>query len=184
MIRPLQLAHDFLAQVLGPDDLAIDATMGNGHDTLFLAQRAGRVLAFDIQNQALEQTAARLRASGLDNAQLILVGHEHVASYAKSAKVAIFNLGYLPSADKSIITQPETTLQALVAICQLLESGGRLAIMVYHGHEGGARERDAVLDFVSQLDQRAFAVSQYRMLNQVNTPPFLIMIEKLKKEEI
>ncbi|WP_029743338.1 tRNA (mnm(5)s(2)U34)-methyltransferase [Streptococcus suis] len=178
--RPIHLSHDFLAEVLTPEDLAVDATMGNGHDTLFLAQRAGKVVAFDIQEQALTTTAEKLEKAGLTNAKLVLTGHENLDQYVEECKAAIFNLGYLPSADKSVITLPATTLQAIEKVLDRLVVGGRLAIMVYYGHEGGALEKDAVLDFISQLDQTVFTAMLYKPLNQVNTPPFLVMVERLK----
>lgn len=181
MKRPLELAHDFLAQVITKDDVVVDATMGNGHDTLFLAKLAKQVYAFDIQEQALEKTSQRLQEAGLSNAELILQGHETVEQFVTEVKAAIFNLGYLPSADKSIITQPQTTLEALEKLCQMLVKGGRIAIMIYYGHEGGDIERDAVLDFVSQLPQQEYTATIYRTLNQINNPPFLVMIEKLER---
>ena len=175
------MAHDFLAQVITPEDIVVDATMGNGHDTLFLAKLAKQVYAFDIQNQALEKTSQRLEEAGLSNVNLILQGHETVDQFVTEVKAAIFNLGYLPSADKSIITQPQTTLEALEKLCQMLVKGGRIAIMIYYGHEGGDIERDAVLDFVSQLPQQEYTATIYRTLNQINNPPFLVMIEKLER---
>ena len=181
MKRPLEMAHDFLAQVITKDDVVVDATMGNGHDTLFLAKLAKQVYAFDIQEQALEKTSQRLQETGLTNVDLILQGHETVDQFVTEVKAAIFNLGYLPSADKSIITQPQTTLEALDKLCQLLVKGGRIAIMIYYGHEGGDIERDAVLDFVSQLPQQEYTATIYRTLNQINNPPFLVMIEKLER---
>lgn len=179
MLRPLHMAHAFLEEVLTDQDVAVDATMGNGHDTLFLAQRAGRVLAFDIQEQALAATSERLAAAGVTNAELILAGHEQVDQYLTSCKAAIFNLGYLPTADKSVITLPATTLLAIQKILDRLECGGRLAIMVYYGHEGGSAEKDAVLELVTQLDQTVYTAMLYQPLNQKNTPPFLVMIERL-----
>ena len=181
MKRPLEMAHDFLAQVITQEDIVVDATMGNGHDTLFLAKLAKQVYAFDIQEQALEKTSQRLQEAGLTNVDLILQGHETVDQYVTEVKAAIFNLGYLPSADKSIITQPQTTLEALEKLCQMLIKGGRIAIMIYYGHEGGDIERDAVLDFVSQLPQQEYTATIYRTLNQINNPPFLVMIEKLER---
>ncbi len=181
MKRPLEMAHDFLAQVITPEDIVVDATMGNGHDTLFLAKLAKQVYAFDIQNQALEKTSQRLEEAGLSNVDLILKGHETVDQFVTEVKAAIFNLGYLPSADKSIITQPQTTLEALEKLCQMLVKCGRIAIMIYYGHEGGDIERDAVLDFVSQLPQQEYTATIYRTLNQINNPPFLVMIEKLER---
>ena len=181
MKRPLEMAHDFLAQVITKEDIVVDATMGNGHDTLFLAKLAKQVYAFDIQEQALEKTSQRLQEAGLTNAELILQGHETVDQFVREVKAAIFNLGYLPSADKSIITQPQTTLEALDKLCHILVKGGRIAIMIYYGHEGGDIERDAVMDFVSHLPQQEYTAAIYRTLNQINNPPFLVMIEKLER---
>ena len=181
MKRPLEMAHDFLAQVITQEDIVVDATMGNGHDTFFLAKLAKQVYAFDIQEQALEKTSQRLQDAGLTNAELILQGHETVDQFVTEVKAAIFNLGYLPSADKSIITQPQTTIEALDKLCQMLVKGGRIAIMIYYGHEGGDIERDAVMDFVSQLPQQEYTATIYRTLNQINNPPFLVMIEKLER---
>ena len=181
MKKPLEMAHDFLAQVITQEDIVVDATMGNGHDTLFLAKLAKQVFAFDIQEQALEKTRQRLLEAGLTNVELILQGHETVDQYVSDVKAAIFNLGYLPSADKSIITQPQTTIEALDKLCQMLVKGGRIAIMIYYGHEGGDIERDAVMDYVSQLPQQEYTATIYRTLNQINNPPFLVMIEKLER---
>lgn len=180
MLRPLHMAHAFLDEILTDQDTALDATMGNGHDTLFLAQRAGKVVAFDIQEQALSATAEKLEKAGLTNAQLVLIGHENLDQYVDECKAAIFNLGYLPSADKSVITLPDTTLEAIQKVLDRLVVGGRLAIMIYYGHEGGSREKDAVLDFVKGLDQTVFTAMLYQPLNQVNTPPFLVMVERMK----
>ena len=181
MKRPLEMAHDFLAQVITKEDIVVDATMGNGHDTLFLAKLAKQVYSFDIQKQALEKTIQRLQEAGLTNVELLLQGHETVDQFVREVKAAIFNLGYLPSADKSIITQPQTTLEALDKLCHMLVKGGRIAIMIYYGHEGGDIEKDAVMDFVSQLPQQEYTATIYRTLNQINNPPFLVMIEKLER---
>ena len=179
--RPIHLSHDFLAQVLDDESVVVDATMGNGNDTAFLAGLAKKVYAFDVQEQALEKTRQRLSDLEIENAELILDGHENLDRYVtEPIRAAIFNLGYLPSADKSVITLPATTIEAMEKICVRLEKGGRMAIMIYYGHEGGDIERDAVLDFVSQLPQRDYTATIYRTLNQVNQPPFLVMIEKLE----
>ena len=181
MLRPLEMAHQFLAEVIGPEDLVVDATMGNGHDTLFLAKRAGQVVAFDIQEEALLHTGTRLEEAGLSNVTLVHEGHEKVDQYVDQVKAAIFNLGYLPAADKSVITRADTTLTAIEKLLERLELGGRMAIMVYYGHEGGPEEKDAVLDFVRSLPQKEITVAIYQTINQVNKPPFLIMLEKLKE---
>ena len=118
MLRPLQMAHAFLLEVITKEDIVVDATMGNGHDTLFLARLAKKVYAFDIQEQAIEQTTKRLAEAKLDNVELFLTGHENVDQYVESIKAAIFNLGYLPSADHTVITRPHSTIQALEKLCQ------------------------------------------------------------------
>ena len=179
--RPIHLSHDFLAEVLDDESVAVDATMGYGNDTAFLAGLAKKVYAFDVQEQALEKTRQRLSDLEIENAELILDGHENLDRYVtEPIRAAIFNLGYLPSADKSVITLPATTIEAMEKICARLEKGGRMALMIYYGHEGGDIERDAVLDFVSQLPQKEYTATIYRTLNQVNQPPFLVMIEKLE----
>lgn len=178
--RPIELSHDFLSQVLDKNSISIDATMGNGNDTVFLSHLAKKVYAFDVQEQALIKTREKLEQLNIKNVQLILDGHQTINKYVtEPIRAAIFNLGYLPSADKSVITQPATTLTAIKKILERLEIGGRLAIMVYYGHEGGDKEKDAVLNFVKELDQQHFTVMLYQPLNQINTPPFLVMIEKL-----
>ena len=91
MKKPLAMAHDFLAQVITKDDIVVDATMGNGHDTLFLAKLAKQVFAFDIQEQALEKTRQRIQEAGFTNVELILQGHETVDQYVSDVKAAIFN---------------------------------------------------------------------------------------------
>ena len=111
-------AQDRIAQSLQPGQFAIDATMGNGHDTLFLAELVGaegRVFGFDIQQQALANTRQRLADAGLENrATLIQGGHEHMELLLPSRVVGqvsaiMFNLGYLPGGDKHTVTRPETT---------------------------------------------------------------------------
>lgn len=184
MKKPLTMAHEFLEECLTKDSVAVDATMGQGFDTLFLAQRAGQVYAFDIQAEAVQWTKERL-GGAYPHVQLIQAGHERVADYVSGPiDGAIFNLGYLPKADKSVVTQPKTTLSALRQILNLLKVGGRVSLMVYYGHAGGQVEKDSLLAFVSQLSQQEFAVMSYQALNQINHPPFLIMIEKLTSSAI
>lgn len=92
----LDLAKSFLANV-PPDAAVADFTMGNGHDTAFLCGLVpqGRVYAFDIQPQALENTRLLLAEKGYANATLILDGHEHAKQYIHEPIAAgMFNLGY------------------------------------------------------------------------------------------
>ncbi|CRR03485.1 rRNA methylase [Streptococcus equi subsp. equi] len=178
--RPIHVSHEFLKEVLDKQSIAVDATMGNGYDTAFLASLSQRVYAFDVQQQALTKTQERLEQQGLTNAELILAGHEQVDQYVKEPiRAAIFNLGYLPNADKSLITRPETTILALAKILDRLELSGRIAIMVYYGHDGGSREKEELLDYIGQLNQRQVTAMLYQPINQMNQPPFLIMLEKI-----
>lgn len=152
--RPLtQLAQQRLAALLRPGDLAIDATAGNGHDTVFLAQQvgpAGHVHAFDIQQSALDACAARLKQAGVaDRVQLHLAGHQQMLAWVPQdwigrVSAVTFNFGYLPGGDKTLVTLPATTLAALAQARQLLRPGGCLSLMVYRGHPGGQEEADAV----------------------------------------
>ncbi|AEP01602.1 class I SAM-dependent methyltransferase [Weizmannia coagulans] len=187
MLPVLSFAHLLLEKAVKSGGFAIDATAGNGHDTVFLAKRVGeggKVFAFDIQPEAVRRTKERLEKEGLvTRAELFCTGHEHASECIPAAlhgKIsgAVFNLGYLPDSDKTVITRPESTIAALEQIFSMLETGGIIAVVVYHGHEGGAYERDRLLDYVKQLDQKKAHVLRYEFLNQANHPPFLIAIEK------
>lgn len=183
--RVLQYAQSLLEMTIGEGDIAVDATAGNGHDTLFLANLVGDdgyVYSFDVQKQAVDATLHRLLDNALEHRALVLRdGHENVAKYiTKPVAGAIFNLGYLPGSDHDIITKPNTTIQALESLLKLLKVGGIIVLVIYHGHEGGKEERDAVIRFVSELPQKYIHVLRYEFLNQQNDPPFVIALEKVK----
>lgn len=178
-------SHQLLTEILQPGDLAVDATMGNGHDTQLLAQlvgATGHVYAFDVQEMAVKATKARLTAAQLlAQTTLIHDGHQHVLDYLPPAvpiKGAIFNLGYLPKSDKRIITLPATTQQALAGLCSRLASKGRIVIVAYYGHPGGAAELAALQSYCQALPQASYNVLTYQFINQQNQPPILFCIEK------
>ncbi|MFF5994181.1 class I SAM-dependent methyltransferase [Lysinibacillus sp. KU-BSD001] len=184
--RVLQYAQTLLKSAIQTGDIAVDATAGNGHDTLFLAQLVGDdgfVYAFDVQKQAVDATLHRLLDHALEHRALVLNdGHENVAKHVtKPIAGAIFNLGYLPGSDHGIITRPNTTIQALESLLTLLKVGGIIVLVIYHGHEGGKEERDEVIRFVSNLPQKSIHVLRYEFLNQKNDPPFIIALEKVKE---
>ena len=185
--RILPFARSLLEKAFIPDTVAVDATLGNGHDTYFLAKLAsgtGHVYGFDIQDQALQATKERLAKENLsDRVTLIHRGHEEVKDFIpQSAKgkvtAAIFNLGYLPGGDKSIVTKPETTISAIEQLLELLAVEGIIVLVIYHGHEEGAIERDKLLQYVKELDQEKAHVLRYQFENQKNNAPFIIAIEK------
>ena len=186
LARVLPYTKQLLESVIETGDCVVDMTAGNGHDTQFLAECVGpegRVLAFDVQAQAIEESTRRLDEAGmLERVDLYHESHIHVGARLsderRPVRAGVFNLGYLPGSDKSITTTGEETLEALDALLPVLAPGGLVVLVVYHGHLEGKRERDAVLDYVTALDQQGYAVLQYRFLNQQNHPPFIIAIEK------
>lgn len=183
--RVLQYAQQLLKDSVEEGDTVVDATAGNGHDTLFLAQLIGdegQVYAFDVQKEAVDATLHRLLDHGLEHRALVLnKGHEEVANFVhKPVAAAIFNLGYLPGSNHDIVTKPSTTIQAIQDLLKLLKVGGLIILVIYHGHPGGKEERDTVIDYVSQLPQKYVHVLKYEFLNQQNDPPFVIALEKMK----
>jgi len=183
--RVLQYAQQLLKDSVEEGDTVVDATAGNGHDTLFLAQLVGdegQVYAFDVQKKAVDATLHRLLDQSLEHRALVLnKGHEEVANFIhKPVAAAIFNLGYLPGSNHDIITKPTTTIQAIEDLLKLLKVGGLIILVIYHGHPGGKEERDTVTDYVSQLPQKYVHVLKYEFLNQQNDPPFIIALEKMK----
>ncbi|HHY37126.1 MAG TPA: methyltransferase domain-containing protein [Firmicutes bacterium] len=183
LVKSVIYAQQLIGKVLAPGEQAVDATAGNGHDTVFLARlvgEEGRVWAFDIQEQAIKRVQQRLEKEGLSRRVILLnKGHEEMDVHVRGPVGAImFNLGYLPGGDHAIVTRPDTTLVAVERGLSLLRPGGLMTLVVYTGHPGGAREGEAVLDYCSRLSQREFRVLVYRFLNQRNDPPFLVAIEK------
>ncbi len=186
--KVLPFARRLLKIAVGDGDIAVDATIGNGHDTAFLAElvgQKGKVYGFDIQVEAIESTKSRLQDNGLtDNAVLFHTGHEHILASIPTdhfGKIsgAIFNLGYLPGGDKSIVTRSATTISALNQLLEIMAPEGIIILVVYHGHQDGDHERDALLQYVKELDQKKAHVLQYQFINQINFPPFIIAIEKI-----
>lgn len=152
---------------------AVDFTMGNGHDTLFLAKHCQQVYGFDIQKEALEMTKQRL--GNIKHVQLILDSHENMEHYFTSFDIGIFNLGYLPQASHCITTKLSSTQNALIKAIQYMQKA--LFLVVYPGHEEGYKESVWIDAFVAQLDPHCFHVSSFRMLNK-NKAPYVIEIEK------
>src|SRR5699024_11143659 len=104
---------------------------------------------------------------------------EHLPSCTKENIVAIiFNLGYLPKSDEKIITQPASTKKAITQLLPYVKTGGRIVLVIYHGHVGGEIENDAVLKGAAELDQQQDQVLQYQFINQQNTPPVVVAIER------
>lgn len=178
------ISHQIMAQVVKPGDTVVDATCGRGKDTLFLAQLVGprgRVYAFDIQDQAIKSTRMLLSKNEcMPQVVLINDNHNNMASYIEGhPSAAMFNLGYLPGGDHSLITNSGDTLQALSDCLELLAPGGMVSLVFYPGHPGGQEEMQSMEKYLSGLPQRVFEVTRTIFLNQINYPPQIICVEKL-----
>ncbi|MGO4530584.1 class I SAM-dependent methyltransferase [Paenibacillus sp. 2TAF8] len=187
----LSCAHQWIGSRLQPGDFAIDATVGTGADTLFLAQQVGhrgQVIGFDIQSEALTLAQARIRkhsdSGKLGSISMLELSHARMAEVIPSGWVGkvgavMFNLGYLPTegANTSIITETTSTIAALEAATTLLRPRGIITVVLYPGHDGGAQEAEAVSTWASALPVEQAQVVMYRQM-QRETSPYLIGIEK------
>lgn len=182
-------ATELIERALYPGAVAVDATLGNGHDALWLCGlvgETGKVYGFDVQAEAVERSRTRLVEAGVEaRATLILDGHQNMAAYvaAESADAVMFNLGWLPGAAHCVTTRTETTLQAVNAALTVLKEDGVMTVCVYPGHDEGARERDALLAWARELDERAYDVMLRAYLNQSGDPPLMIAVKKNRKRK-
>lgn len=173
-----------MKNIVREGDRVIDATMGNGHDTCFLARLVGsqgKVIAFDVQEAALKSTARRLEREGLDDGrvELCLRSHAQMGEVVQGSVAAVmFNLGYLPGGDKNCVTRTQETLVALEIACSLLVDGGMMTVMCYVGHEGGAEEGKAVRAFFKNLPIKEWLVTEVTQLNGSPEAPFLLIVHK------
>ncbi|MBU1144016.1 MAG: class I SAM-dependent methyltransferase [Firmicutes bacterium] len=178
----LDYAHHLLKEYITSSDIVVDATMGNGYDTLYLSSLSKKVYAFDIQEKAIEETAKKLSENQVNNVELILDSHENINHYCKSYKAVIFNLGYLPNSDKSITTRTESTMSTISSILPKLSIGGFIQIVSYTGHEEGKRESEALHHFLNHLDTDTYKVIKINLPYQDNHPPHILMVHKVKDE--
>ena len=158
-------AQTIVRRAVRGGDWLLDATAGNGHDTVFLARLAGpqRVLAVDLQSAAIEKTGLLLAQEGLAGVGLVTANHADELERLLVADAGVwigrfgavmFNLGYLPGGDHVLVTQADTTVRALRAACQLLRAEGVLTVLCYRGHAGGPEEYSAVREEASRQQQQ------------------------------
>lgn len=180
-----QWVHRFIREQVEMGDLCIDATMGNGYDTALLSQLAGeqgRVVAFDVQEMALEHTRERLEKTGCPkNYELVLQSHEQMDHYAKEDSVSCitFNLGYLPGGDHEKATKADSSIRAIDKGLKLLKKQGLMTVCIYSGGDSGFEERDRVMGFLRELDPKKYLVILSEYLNRPNHPPIPVLIVKL-----
>lgn len=142
-----EVTHQWMLENLTIDSIVVDATMGNGHDTLFLSNHSKKVYAFDISTQAYNETQKKVSLK--NNVVLLLDSHEHMDNHIhQSIAGVVFNCGYLPNSDHTSVTTKTTTIRALDKAKDLLENHGWICITVYVGHDGGKQEAKSVLDWL------------------------------------
>ncbi len=180
-------SHWLLQSRVQPGDWVVDATAGNGHDSLFLAGlvgASGKVFVFDVQEAALIATRTRLDAAGVsDRCECIHAGHEQMATRLSAearGKLAavMFNLGWLPGHDKQCITNTETTMSALGQALDWIRPGGLLTVVVYPGHAGGDEESQMIAVWASALPSNTHEVRHVRSPNRQKRSPECWAIRK------
>jgi predicted methyltransferase len=186
-ISLVKQAQQQVALHLTQGAIAIDATVGNGHDSLFLAQQVGatgQVYGFDIQAAAITATYDKaVQAQLATRLTLCQACHSQMAAYIPIrwhgyVQAVMFNLGYLPGGNKQVITQADSTLAALLVACQLLAPNGVLTVLAYPGHLGGDVETIAVTAWLRQLEKTAFSVDE--IASPIDKPyaPRLFVVHK------
>lgn len=183
--RPTALAQQFLRAVIQQGDLVIDATAGNGHDTLFLAEcvgAGGKVLAFDVQQAAVASARQRIEAVGLrERVVFFQQSHERMDAHAEDESVAavMFNLGYLPGEHHDLTTEAEATLRALEVAARILKPGGVLTVVCYPGHAAGEVEAVAVEQWMKAQASKGWRVAKYGAIGTRKPAPFLLAARKV-----
>ncbi len=184
----VKFAHDLIHSKIGAGDSVIDATVGNGHDSVFLLESVapgGLVYGFDIQQAALDSVLVKLQNHpARDRLILIKASHCVMGDYIPpgahgNIKAVMFNLGYLPGGDKHIITQSESTVRAIAEACRLLRCGGIVTILTYPGHDGGKLETGAVRTWCSALDGNRYRVACYENRPDNPAAPKLFAVAKI-----
>ncbi len=184
---PIDLAHMYWNSLLEKGDTVIDATAGNGKDTLTLCRildrlGGGKVVAIDIQEKAIEHTSQRIchyLPHFIDQIQLYHRSHEtfpdHIPS--SSVKLVVYNLGYLPGGDKSFTTITKSTLQSINHSLDLLKRGGCLSITCYPGHREGEYEYESILSMTADLCKETYCICVHTFSNR-HKSPVLFLIQK------
>ncbi|MED5417866.1 MAG: class I SAM-dependent methyltransferase [Verrucomicrobiota bacterium] len=185
-MRTTEKAHECVREMVRPGDHVIDATAGNGHDTLFLARLVGpdgQVTAFDVQEDAISATRTHLLGNGITDDRVVLVhgSHSTLRQHVDCpVSVVMFNLGYLPGSDHGCTTTCEETLIALAESWEILRESGVLSVVCYRGHPGGMKEAAGVVEFAEGLqDQGARVVISGQ--EDTEAGPFLVIRRKEKR---
>lgn len=181
-INTVSLAQDWMRRFLKSGDLCIDATAGRGYDTAFLCEivgTKGKVIAFDIQKQAVESTKVLLQERKL-SADVYLESHIHMDRYVQPESVSgiMFNFGYLPGGDHQIATKKEESILAIQKGLQLLKKEGVMSLCIYQGGDTGFEEKDALMAYLKNIDSKKYTVIVSELYNKPNYPPIFVGIIK------
>lgn len=183
-LTAVQLVHRLLSGMLAPGGLYLDATCGNGHDTLFLCGLAGpdgRVLGLDIQSEAVRATNALLARNGMEAVgQAVEADHADLARFAPpgSADCVMFNFGWLPGASHAVHSQADNSLRALQAGLDTLKPGGVLSAILYSGKVIGDSEKRAALEFFRALPLSRYTVLVCEFANWAEDAPLPCLVIK------
>lgn len=185
----LDLAHSYWGRHLKKGSIVIDATCGNGHDSLILAKAAlndieGALYCIDLQEMAIETTKNRLKEtlseSVFKKISFFCQSHEVFPPIITSCDLIVYNLGYLPGASHTITTKESSTLNSLKQGLSLLNMGGMISITCYPGHEAGFKEKQALLEYSASLSPLEYLVCHHQIENRRLAPSLLVIFKKLK----
>ncbi|PKR78148.1 16S rRNA (cytosine(1402)-N(4))-methyltransferase [Halalkalibacillus sediminis] len=182
----IPLAHSILEESLREGDIVVDATLGNGHDSLFLSKivrKEGAVYGFDIQEEAILQSKKLFQQEDAQNIYTFNIGHENAADLLKQKEVesidgVIFNLGYLPGGDHTVTTLSRTTIIAFNDLFELLKPNKYIVFVVYPGHEQGNHESDSLVSHLSKIPAKDADIAKYQMVNRSEAAPYVIAVFK------
>ncbi|WP_244833609.1 class I SAM-dependent methyltransferase [Clostridium sp. BJN0001] len=171
-----EIAHYIIDNFEESRNVAVDATLGNGHDTDFLQRRFKRVFAFDVQKNVCQNYNEKENK----NVKVINDSHEKIKEYVKeNCDVIMYNLGFLPGGeDKSITTKAETSLKSIIDGLTILNHGGMMSIAIYRGHSEGKNEEKVILNYLKEIPKGKYGVMYHSFFNRSDDAPLLVIVEK------
>lgn len=188
-LNTIGIVHEWIKNRVMPGDLCMDATAGRGYDTALLCESVGangQVIAFDIQEDAVDSTKRLLEERGLlKRAAVYKESHSKMDAYAKKESVAciMFNFGYLPGGDHSICTKAKTSIEAIGKGLDLLKKEGIMTLCIYHGGDSGFEEKEALMAYLKTIDSKKYTVVVSELYNKPNYPPIAVLIQKDKLKD-
>ena len=170
-----QISHYIIDKFLDNKNIAVDATLGNGHDTDFLVERFKKVYAFDIQKCACDSYLDK----NIESVKVVNDSHDKINEYVReNVDCIMYNLGFLPGGNKEITTMHESSLKSIKDGLELLNNGGIMSIAIYRGHDEGKREENIILEYLKNLSKSKYGVMYHSFLNRSDTSPVLVIVEK------